>query len=193
MSNEEDEGLSTTQKVVAGTALGVAIPAAVGYLESLGAGATRVKAFGVGSIHLGKFSPHVNLGYTWNTKARGGHQFADSFNYSAGFDWAAHPRLTFAVDAIGNSYRNATILRVADQTYTANTNPDPTKPPTLVTATFPQLDMVDNQNYWAALGAVGLKINPFGNFLITINGLFPIKKESLQDNFTGLVAIDYSF
>ena len=161
--------------------------------DLLGAGATRVKAFGIGSIHLGSFSPHVNLGYTWNTKARGGHQFADSINYSAGFDWAAHPRLTFAVDAIGNSFRNATILRVENQTYQANTNTDPTKPPTIVTATFPQLNMVDGQNYWAALGAVGLKINPFGNFLVTINGLFPIKKESLQDNFTGLVAIDYSF
>ena len=35
MSNEEDEGLSTTQKVVAGTALGVAIPAAVGVARKL--------------------------------------------------------------------------------------------------------------------------------------------------------------
>ena len=161
--------------------------------ELLGAGATRVKAFGIGSIHLGKLSPHVNLGYTWNTKARDGHRFADSFNYSAGLDWAVHPRLTFAADAIGNSFRNATILRVENQTYQANTNPDPTQPPKIVTATFPQLNMVDGQNYWAALGAVGLKINPFGNFLITVNALFPIKKESLQDNLTGLVAIDYSF
>ena len=161
--------------------------------ELLGAGATRVKAFAIGSLHVGKFSPHLNAGYTWHTKARAGHKFADEINYAGGFDWAMHPRLTFAADVVGTSFRNATVLAVNDTTFRANTNPDPTKPPTIVTAVFPQLDMLEGQSYSAMLGSVGFKVNPFGNFLITINGLFPVKRESLQDNFTGLVAIDYSF
>jgi len=161
--------------------------------ELLGAGATRVKVFGIGSIHLGKFSPHVNAGYVWNTKGRNLHKFADEISYTAGFDWAVHPRLTFAVDAIGSTFPNATVLRVQDQVFQANTNPDATKPPTIVTATFPQLNMIDGQTYSTMLGSVGFKINPFGNFLLTVNGLFPIKRESLQDNLAGLIAIDYSF
>ena len=43
------------------------------------------------------------------------------------------------------------------------------------------------------LGSVGLKINPVGNLLITINGLFSIGKEGLQDKFTPTVGLDYSF
>ena len=43
------------------------------------------------------------------------------------------------------------------------------------------------------LGSVGVKINPFGNFLLTLNGLFPMNSEGLQDGFTPLVGIDYSF
>ena len=43
------------------------------------------------------------------------------------------------------------------------------------------------------LGSVGVKINPFGNFLLTLNGLFPLNSEGLQDGFTPLVGIDYSF
>jgi hypothetical protein len=43
------------------------------------------------------------------------------------------------------------------------------------------------------LGSVGVKINPFGNFLLTLNGLFPLNNEGLQDGFTPLIGIDYSF
>ena len=42
-------------------------------------------------------------------------------------------------------------------------------------------------------GSVGLKINPFANFLLTLNGLFPLNNQGLQDGFTPLVGIDYSF
>ncbi|MGH9315730.1 MAG: hypothetical protein ACRD1P_01285, partial [Thermoanaerobaculia bacterium] len=61
------------------------------------------------------------------------------------------------------------------------------------TATFPALTMQEGQDYTALLGSFGAKINPFANFLLTVNGLFPLKRDSLQDDFAVLVAIDYSF
>jgi hypothetical protein len=94
---------------------------------------------------------------------------------------------------IGSSYRNATVLKVTDETFQANTNPNAAQPPTIVTATYPMLTIHEGRNYTALLGSLGAKINPFGNFLLTVNGLFPLKRESLQDDFAALVAIDYSF
>jgi hypothetical protein len=78
-----------------------------------------------------------------------------------------------------------------DTTFQANTNPG--GPPNIVTAVFPRL-IASQEDLNTLLGSVGFKINPFGNFLITINGLFPIvDDEGLQDRFSPLVAVDYSF
>jgi hypothetical protein len=161
--------------------------------ELLGSGSTRVKAFLIGSLRWGTFSPHVNAGYNWNLRTGSAPKFANQIGYAAGFDWAAHSRLTFAADVIGSSYRNATVLKVTDETFQANTNPNAAQPPTIVTATYPMLTIHEGRNYTALLGSLGAKINPFGNFLLTVNGLFPLKRESLQDDFAALVAIDYSF
>ena len=64
---------------------------------------------------------------------------------------------------------------------------------TIVTATYPMLTVEEGRNDTALLGSLGAKINPFGTFLLTVNGLFPVRRESLQDDFAVLVAIDYSF
>jgi len=53
------------------------------------------------------------------------------------------------------------------------------------------INPVTDQN--RLLGSVGLKINPFGNLLVTVNGLFTLDHKGLQDKFTPLVGIDYSF
>jgi hypothetical protein len=61
-----------------------------------------------------------------------------------------------------------------------------------VTAVFPRL-IASREDLNTLLGSVGFKINPFGNFLITVNGLFSLNDEGLQDRFSPLVAVDYSF
>ncbi len=158
--------------------------------DLLGNGAVQVKGFLIGSARLGIFSPHVNAGYTWSDKPSSGRSIPDEIAYTGGFDIALNPRLTFAADVIGRTFRNTQVVSVVNRTFTANTNP--AGPPTLVTAVFPVL-VVEKGNSTSLLGSVGFKVNPFGNFLLTVNGLISLNKEGLRDSFTPLVALEYSF
>ncbi len=159
--------------------------------DLLGTGATQLKAFLVGSAHLGAFSPHVNGGYSWSLEPAGTPQVPDEIVYTGGFDWALSPRLTFAVDVLGRTFRHSQSVSVVDTTFQANTSADPANP-NIVSAVLPRL-VTTPGNVNTLLGSVGLKMNPFGNFLLTLNGLFPLNSEGLQDGFTPLVGIDYSF
>lgn len=101
------------------------------------------------------------------------------------------PRLTFAVDVLGRTFRNTQSVEVVDTLFEANASTNPNEP-NIVSAVLPRL-VTSPGNVNTLLGSVGLKINPFGNFLLTLNGLFPLNSEGLQDGFTPLVGIDYSF
>ena len=160
--------------------------------DLLGTGATQGKGSVIGSLHLGPFSPHVNGSYSSSSGGGKGRDLPDEIGYIVGFDWAIHARMTLAADVIGRSFRRDRVVRVEDTTFQANTNSDRTTPPILVTATFPRL-IAEEEDFNSLLGSVGLKINPFGNFLLTLNGLFSLNREGLQDDFAPLVAIDYSF
>lgn len=156
--------------------------------DLLGTGATQIKGFLIGSAHLGAFSPHVNAGYTWSSRIR---PIPDEINYTAGFDWALSPRLTFVVDALGRTLRNSQVLREIDTTFQYNVNPA-TDPVDLRSATLKQL-VATKQDATSVLGSVGLKINPVGNLLFTVNGLFSLSNRGLQAKFAPLVGLDYSF
>ena len=43
------------------------------------------------------------------------------------------------------------------------------------------------------LGSVGFKLNPFGRLLVVGNVLIAMGNAGLQDDFTPVVGIDYSF
>jgi hypothetical protein len=187
--------------------------------DLLGTGATQAKASLIGSLHLGNFSPHINGGYTWSTKPRddrtpdeknppaGGAPLPrltipDEISYTAGFDWAVHPRVTVAVDVLGRTFRNTQIVRVENQTFTAVTGdskggackcePEGQNPPQTVTAVFPRLTSTQGDSN-TLLGSIGLKVNPVANLLVTLNALFSLKREGLQTRIAPLVGVDYSF
>lgn len=160
--------------------------------DLLGTGAAQAKGFLVGSLRIGTFSPHLNAGYTWSANASGGRRIPDEISYTGGFDWALSPRLTFAADAVGRTLRKAQTVSVVNTTFQFNTNSDINAPPDVHTAVFPRL-ISESRDSSSLLGSVGLKINPFGNFLLTINGLFSLNQKGLQDRFSPLVGVDYSF
>jgi Putative MetA-pathway of phenol degradation len=160
--------------------------------DLLGTGATQAKTFLIGSLRIGSFSPHLNAGYTWSSTGDDETEIPDEISYTAGFDWALGPRLTLAVDVLGRNALNSNVVRVVDTEFSANTNRNPAAPPTIVTATFPRL-VAEEGDINSLLGSVGVKINPFGNFLLTVNGLFSLNREGLQDDFAPLIALDYSF
>jgi len=176
-----------------GVALGVDTRLPTGDQDNLlGTGATQLLAYVIGSFHFGSFSPHINAGYQWAIHPADGIHQPSQIAYTGGFDWSIGPRLTFIADVIGRTYVNTQVVTVQDTVFTANTNPNPTGPPDLVSATLPRL-VSQSGNLNTALGSVGIKINPVGNLLLTVNGLFSISKEGLQDKFTPLVGLDYSF
>ena len=189
--------------------------------DLLGTGVFQIKAFLIASAHLGPFSPHINAGYTWaihrclglsdqppapiageppspspRDVCRTNHEgLSDVINYTGGFDLALGSRVTFAGDVIGRTFRKTHVIKVEDTPFTANTANNvfnPNVPPVFVTANLPQLTAPEG-DLNTLLGSVGFKINPFGNLLVTINGLFPIVKKGLTDKFTPTVALDYAF
>jgi hypothetical protein len=161
-------------------------------LDLLGTGVTQLKGFVVGSAHFGAFSPHLNAGYTWSIEGSDDIDVADEVNYTVGFDVALGPRFTFVFDAVGRTFLDAQNVRVEDTLFEANTTTNPAEPPNIVSAVLPRL-VTETGTINQVLGSVGVKINPFGNFLLTLNGLFPLNSEGLQDGFTPLIGIDYSF
>jgi hypothetical protein len=160
--------------------------------DLLGTGATQAKTFVIGSLHLGSFSPHVNAGYTWSTGGGEAGDIPNEISYTVGFDWSVNPRMTIAADVLGRNFLDSQSVRVVNTTFQANTNTDPNAPPTIVTETFPRL-VAEQGDSNSLLGSIGFKINPFRNFLLTVNGLFRLNKKGLQDDFSPLVGVDYSF
>ena len=169
--------------------------------DLLGAGVTQFTGSIVASVRFGGFSPHVNAGYTTATQPKDDRSEADKaallprraipdqISYTGGFDWAVHPRITFAVDVLGRTFRKGQFVSVQDQTFFATTNENP---PRNVSAVFPRLTSVTKDSTsWT--GSVGVKVNPFGTLLVTANTLFSLNREGLQDKFTPLIALEYSF
>ena len=113
----------------------------------------------------------------------------DEINYAAGFDWAVHPRLTLAVDAIGRILQDAHALESEERTVQFTTQ---TGGP-VQTAQVLDLHSRD-ADLNLLLGSTGLRWNPGGNFLLTLNALFSLSDDGLQDkDIIPLIGIDYSF
>ena len=155
--------------------------------DLLGTGTTQIKGYVIASAHLGTFSPHFNGGYTWSARKE---VIPDEINFAAGFDWAIHPRFTLIVDGLARTFRNGQVLKEQPTSFQYNTNP--AGPPNVQSATINQLVATTaSLTSWA--GSIGFKINPVGNLLLTINGLFNLNRVGLQDKFAPLVGVDYSF
>jgi hypothetical protein len=110
--------------------------------DLLGTGATRAQFFAVASGEYGRFSPHVNFGYTVSSGESSadaadvespGTQFGapaanvnanpldltfpDEVNYTFGVDFAAHPRVTVGFDMRGRTIRDVARFSVLNQSY----------------------------------------------------------------------------
>lgn len=159
------------------------------YRDLLGTGATRVGALVIGSLTAGRFSPHANVGYSVSDDVEGVDQ-PDQLSYNLGFDLAVHPKLTFALDLLGTTRIDGGRVDVRNEQFEANVNPGGA--PEIVTASFPRL-VVSQGNATTLLGSTGVKMNPFGNVLLTLNGLFSLEGDGLKMRFAPMFGIDYSF
>jgi len=155
--------------------------------DLLGSGAWGVKPILAMSFGGGQVSPHVNLGYQWNGKSllagdiETGRKedMPDQFFYAAGIDIGVSKAVTLVFDVLGQ--------HVSDS-------------PRLVETTFPaadgrQLPQVgfESGSFDVIDGAVGLKLNLVGRLLLDANVLIKLNDAGLRDDFSPLVAFEYSF
>jgi hypothetical protein len=156
--------------------------------DLLGSGATQAKLYLI-AAGTGRFSPHANLGYTFS---QGGSEatgpLPDEISYTVGFDAALGRRLTLNADLIGRTLRGAGRIQEVQQEWRYSRRNDPL----IYTTALSELVRVEG-DLNLVLGAVGLRINPFKNLLISANALFSTGNRGLQDKFTPVVAFDYSF
>ena len=169
-----------------GLAAGLDVRLPTGDEENLlGIPGTQAKVYGVMSTAFGILSPHVNVGYTFS---RGNDATADpespllappdELNYTAGADVALTRRLTVAADIVGRTLRDIETLTFGDVGLGPN---------------FPEFDLRPRENVNLTLASLGVKFNPHGNLLVSVNVLFPLTDRGLRDKFTPVVGMDYSF
>jgi len=184
----------------------------------LGTGATQAKLFVVGSGEYGRFSPHVNFGYTFShgetseeatsfdldpTRFRldtipGGFTPRDvnlkvpnEVNYTIGVSVGAAPRVTLGFDVYGRAIRDVPRFTLENTTY-RNRGPGP-----LPSASFTaqnEFSVESRQgNLNLLLGVVGGKINLGGTFLLNLALLFPMSNSGLKPKPTPSIGFDYVF
>jgi hypothetical protein len=184
--------------------------------ELLGTGATQTQLFIIGSGEYGRFSPHVNFGYTFSNGEASSlagsanpdelTQLAlpvtvdpapvdldvpDEVNYTFGFDVAAGPRVTLGFDMRGRTIRDVPRFALTNITY-----------PNRGAGALPSASVTVNDevtldfsrgNLNLLLGVVGGKINLGGTFLLNVAVLFPMTDDGLKPKPTPVVGFDYVF
>jgi hypothetical protein len=160
----------------------------------LGAGA-QTKVFLVASGGTGWFAPHVNIGYTFASgevgttgllaELGGSEPIPDEFNYAAGVEFVAHPRLTIVGDVVGRTLRDSGRLEIVGK-------PFEFQGVTVQTATFDEFDLRPG-SLNLALGALGFKFNVVGDLLVSANVLFPLTDAGLRSRLTTVFGLDYAF
>lgn len=176
-----------------GVAAGVDVRLPTGDSEQLlGTGGAQVKLALIGSMAQGPFSPHVNLGYTFSSGGSAdplsvSPNVPDEFSYSAGFDAAVHPRLTFSADLLGRVLRD--IGRLVP---TARQFPFVTQSGSFGTGTFEEFTRRPGDMN-LLVGVAGIRYNPRGNVLVSAQLVVPVTEAGLLDRFTPVVGLDYSF
>jgi hypothetical protein len=157
--------------------------------DLLGSGATQVKGLLVLGGAPGRFSPRASVGYTFSS---GGSDYTgdlpDEINYTAGFDLAPHPRVTLTADYIGRTLLDTDFLVETAQTF----NFSPRTAPGVFEVQRATVG-TDSGDLNLSLAAAGIRINPVGRLLIVFNALFALGSNGLQDDFTPLFGLDYTF
>jgi hypothetical protein len=177
-----------------GIAAGVDVRVPTGDSEQLlGTGGTQTKLSFIGSMAAARFSPHVNVGYTFSTGGGDEGPLAvlgeapDEFNYAAGFDAAVHERITVSFDVVGRTLRDIGRLVAVNRQF-----PFTTQAGTFGISAFEEFTRRPG-DLSLLTGAAGVRFNPRGNLLISAQVLVPMSDNGLRDKFTPVVGLDYSF
>jgi hypothetical protein len=155
----------------------------------LGSGSLGLKPFVAASIIAGRFSPHVNLGYQWNTDTilagdvttgtKG--PLSSELTYAIGGDFGVEQRLTVAFDVLGRRATDAPLLR--SSTFTSPSAPGQAFPD--ISFALGTLNVVN--------GSLGMKLNVTRTLLATANVQFPLNDAGVRTRITPLVGFEFGF
>jgi hypothetical protein len=156
----------------------------------LGLGVTQAKLQFVGSTEAGRFSPHVNFGYsfTGSSSTAALANPSDEVNYTFGSEYAAMARLTVNADVVGRTLRGAGRLTADQQTFTFVNQAG-----VAGSTTLPAFSVNSDASLNLVVGAFGVKWNPTGNLLISANVLLPFTNAGLRAKLTPVIGVDYGF
>ncbi len=159
--------------------------------ELLGIGSTQTKISLILSGPPTQFSPHGNIGYTVSTgdsPVLG--EISNELNYTVGFDAALGQRVSINADLLGRTIFDIDRLELSEREFEFRQGIGMGGTPTTVIG---QEWTSEEGDVTQVYGAAGVKWNVFGNFLLNLSGLFSLSNQGLQDRFTGVIGIDYTF
>lgn len=159
-----------------------------------GLGINRTLGSVIFSSGTGRFRPHANAGFEWWEKGIGVRSRIDAkytdvearhqVQYAVGAEFEAAPKLTLLVDFLGRHILKGG--RVDMQTYRIPAGN------VYGVETFEAAGATDHSIRKLAL-APGLKWNVRGSFLLTLNARIPVSDNSLNDKFTPVVGLEWTF
>ena len=186
-------------------------------LNYLGSGAYGFNPYGVWSHSLGKISPHVRLGYQFNTATvlipnpstgLGSSSLPGGLQYNVGVDFvllSGKRPATFAADLLGNYVVNApvlvskyTCLCASGDQYLASPFPYPAavqalNPTKVVNQPNPASSSYITNSYNSDQLALGLKYKPWGNLILYANVTFQLNNVGLRSAPVPLIGASYTF
>ena len=153
----------------------------------LGAGSVGARPFFALSYRLGNFSPHANFGYQWNghsvlagnfqTGTKGNQ--SDQLQLAAGFDLGVTKKFTFAADYLGQQQIQGNRVRLVDFIAANGSR-------------FPNV-LVQRSRLTQSAAALGIKVNPIAELLVTFNLLVALDDNGLRDRVAPLIGLSYAF
>jgi len=172
-------------------------------LSYLGSGSYGFKPFAIFSYRA-RLSPHVLVGYEWNTNSITASNltttFAKSslpndFVYTAGVDARVTKWLTGAFDIVGQRVFGTETVSVTPQQFLANCGSCVANP-TPATVTLNNLATTPNSSYSVTNASMGIKARPFSKvsrLVFTANVIVRLDNGGLRSKASPLVGVGYTF
>jgi hypothetical protein len=187
------------EKLTGSIGLGVRFPSGDAK-NFLGTGAYGVIPFGVLS-YAGRISPHVRLGYEWNSNSilagdplnqtGGSASLPPAWLYSGGVDIRATKRFTIAADLIGQAVLSANRLSLGSFPRLPESD-GKTNPTTETTILIPSIKPVTG-SYNSDAIAIGGKVRLWKELIVTGNATIRVNDGGLRANVVPLVGASYAF
>jgi hypothetical protein len=150
--------------------------------DFLGTGEWAFRGFGIFSLHLGNFSPHVNAGYVWRGENPANGVSNDAILATIGFDQVFASWATFSTDVISELQLGKSVFEVPG--------------PVVFTEPFVRsvrpMEITDARDNLVTV-SLGFRFATLSNFMAVANTLIPVTGSSPRPDFAWTLGVEYDF